>query len=130
MNSGQWSVFRYLKSVFHGKPSIFNRPLTADLIQAGHRRMFCPLFTVHCSLFIKPLQVAYSILTPAGFCWSSDAVRLEHAFQSCALHTGKRERMPQMGSSYSDLFTLILMALAVGFMLWALWNFHKAERER
>jgi len=35
-----------------------------------------------------------------------------------------------MDGTYSDLLTFILLALAVGFMLWALWNFHKAERER
>ena len=32
----------------------------------------------------------------------------------------------------SDLssFWLISVSLAVAFMLWVLWNFHKAERER
>jgi hypothetical protein len=47
-----------------------------------------------------------------------------------ALHAEMRERMPPMVSAYSDLFIFILLALAVGFMLWALWHFHKAERER
>ncbi len=88
------------------------------------------LFLVPCSLLIKPLQVVYSILTPAGFFWSSDAVWLKRAFQSHALHAEKRERIPQMGSTYIDSLFFILMALSVAFMLWALWNFHKAERER
>jgi hypothetical protein len=35
-----------------------------------------------------------------------------------------------MGSTYGDLLFIILTALAVAFMLWVLWNFHKAERER
>ena len=35
-----------------------------------------------------------------------------------------------MGSTYIDSLFFILMALSVAFMLWALWNFHKAERER
>jgi nitric oxide reductase large subunit len=67
---------------------------------------------------------------PAGFFWSSDAIGLKRAFPSRAPHTNKRERTPQMVKMYSDLLVFILMALAVGFMLWALWNFHKAERER
>ncbi len=48
VNSGQWSVFRFLKSVFRDKPSVFSRPLTADLIQAGRRRLFYSLFPVPC----------------------------------------------------------------------------------
>jgi hypothetical protein len=34
-----------------------------------------------------------------------------------------------MGNKYSDLLFIILMALSVAFMLWVLWNFHKAERK-
>ncbi len=32
-----------------------------------------------------------------------------------------------MQASDSNLFGLILMALSVAFMLWVLWNFHKAS---
>jgi len=35
-----------------------------------------------------------------------------------------------MGSIYSDSLFFILMALSVTFMLWVLWHFHKAERDR
>ncbi len=35
-----------------------------------------------------------------------------------------------MVSIYSDLLFSVPMALAVTFMLWVLWNFHKAGRER
>ncbi len=35
-----------------------------------------------------------------------------------------------MGSTYSDLLSIAITALAVAFLLWVLWNFHKAERER
>jgi hypothetical protein len=35
-----------------------------------------------------------------------------------------------MHTSDSGLFGLILLGLSVAFMLWVLWNFHKAERER
>jgi len=34
-----------------------------------------------------------------------------------------------MGSIYSDSLFFILMALSVTFMLWVLWNFHKAGRK-
>jgi hypothetical protein len=35
-----------------------------------------------------------------------------------------------MDSTYRDLFVSIPTALAVAFMLWVLWHFHKAERDR
>jgi hypothetical protein len=31
-----------------------------------------------------------------------------------------------MGISYRDLFLIIPLGLAEAFMLWVLWNFHKA----
>jgi hypothetical protein len=34
-----------------------------------------------------------------------------------------------MGNNYGDVLFIILMALSVAFMLWVLWNFHKAERK-
>ncbi len=34
-----------------------------------------------------------------------------------------------MSSTYGDLLIIILMALSVAFMLWVLWNFHKAARK-
>ena len=35
-----------------------------------------------------------------------------------------------MGSTYRDLLFFILFGLAEAFMIWALWNFYKAERKR
>jgi hypothetical protein len=67
---------------------------------------------------------------PAGFFWSSDAYRLRRAYPSHAQHAGKRERTPLMDSTLRDLLFLTPMGIAVAFMLWVLWNFHKAERER
>jgi high-affinity Fe2+/Pb2+ permease len=34
-----------------------------------------------------------------------------------------------MGNTYIDLIFITLVALAVTFMLWVLWNFHKAARK-
>jgi len=51
-------------------------------------------------------------------------------FGKSALHAGERERTSQMGSTYSDSLFFILIALSVAFMLWVLWNFHKAGRKR
>jgi hypothetical protein len=66
---------------------------------------------------------------PVGFFWSSDACRLKRSCQSRFLQANKPERTPRMGNTYSDLLFIILMALSVAFMLWVLWNFHKAERK-
>jgi hypothetical protein len=66
---------------------------------------------------------------PVGFFWSSDACRLKRACLLRFLQANKRERTPLMGNKYSDLLFIILMALSVAFMLWVLWNFHKAERK-
>ena len=35
-----------------------------------------------------------------------------------------------MGDNFHDDLLFILMALSVSFMLWVLWNFHKAGRKR
>jgi hypothetical protein len=80
-------------------------------------------------LLIKPLQIFYSILTPAEFCWRSDDARLKRAFQLRTPHIGKRERAAWMSTSYRDLSLIISIGLATAFMLWVLWNFHKAGRK-
>jgi hypothetical protein len=38
--------------------------------------------------------------------------------------------MLAVGGNYRDALLFILMALSVAFMLWVLWNFHKAGRKR
>jgi hypothetical protein len=80
-------------------------------------------------LLIKPLQIFYSILTPAEFFWRSDDARLKRAFQLRTPHSGKRERAAWMSTSYRDLLFFIPMGLGEAFMLWVLWNFHKAGRK-
>jgi hypothetical protein len=35
-----------------------------------------------------------------------------------------------MDGYYSDLLLFVLVGIAEGFMLWFLWNFHKAGRKR
>jgi len=60
--SGQWSVFRFLKQVFRSKPSVFSRPLTADLIAAGRvdsGSVPCSLFPAY-KAFISRLLHSYA----------------------------------------------------------------------
>jgi hypothetical protein len=54
--------------------------------------------------------------------WSASRPRLGRRRAETGVHA--------MLASDLSSFWLISVSLAVAFMLWVLWNFHKAERER
>ncbi len=71
----------------------------------------------------------HSFFTAGDFCWNRNAFRARRALKRPAPHRGKRKEASRMMHAI-DLTGLLLVpaGLAVTFLLWVLWNFHKAAR--